>query len=54
MVPAGDPLGQVHVIEKLDWPPSVYLAGHAGTVIGRHHPGLIQPGDFMALVAYDV
>ena len=53
-VAAGDPLGQVHVVERLDRPPTVYHAGHAGTVIGRHHPGLIQPGDFLALVAYDV
>ena len=53
-VAAGDPLGQVHVVERLDRPPAVYHAGHAGTVIGRHHPGLIQPGDFLALVAYDI
>ena len=53
-VAAGDAIGQIHVVEQPEHPPAVYHAGRAGTLIGRHHPGLIQPGDFLALVAYDV
>ena len=52
-VSKGDPLAQVHNIQHPEREPVVYSAGRDGRLIGRHHPGLIQQGDFMSLIAYD-
>jgi len=52
-VKAGDPLAQIHSMERPEEAPIVYRAARDGMLIGRHHPAVIQQGDFMALVAYD-
>ena len=52
-VAAGDPVGQIHQIDRPGQAPSVYHAKRTGRVICRHHPGLIQRGDALAVVATD-
>ncbi|MBB5538733.1 succinylglutamate desuccinylase/aspartoacylase domain-containing protein [Rhizobium giardinii] len=47
----GEAIAQVHSISKIDTDPVVYRAKRDGIVIGRHHPGLIRQGDFLALIA---
>ncbi len=54
MVREGQPLAQVHSLQHPEREPTVYCAGRDGLLIGRHHPGLIQQGDFLSLIAYDV
>ncbi|MGD9743884.1 MAG: succinylglutamate desuccinylase/aspartoacylase family protein [Dongiaceae bacterium] len=52
-VQAGEPLAQIHSMERPGEEPIVYRAERDGMLIGRHHPAIIQQGDFMALLAYD-
>jgi N-alpha-acetyl-L-2,4-diaminobutyrate deacetylase len=47
----GDAVGQVHFAEKPERPPVVYRAAREGTLIGRTHKALVEPGDFLALIA---
>ena len=53
-VAEGEPIGQIHFPERPEREPAVYRAGSAGTVIGRSHKTLMEPGDFMALIAQDI
>jgi N-alpha-acetyl-L-2,4-diaminobutyrate deacetylase len=53
MVSAGDPIGRVHFFESVHRPPRLYRAARDGMLICRHAPGLIQPGDCLALLAAD-
>ncbi len=52
-VAAGQPLAQIHDVERPQQPPAVYRAGQSGLLIGRHAPGLIKPGDCLAVIATD-
>jgi len=52
-VRGGDPVGQIHYIEKPAREPTVYYAERDGMVICRHYPGLVQPGDTLAVIATD-
>lgn len=52
-VAAGDPLARVHCFETPGRAPVPYRAPRAGRVICRHHPGLIAPGDCLAVIAED-
>jgi N-alpha-acetyl-L-2,4-diaminobutyrate deacetylase len=52
-VAAGQAVGQIHDIERPREPPAVYHAAQAGVLIGRHAPGLIKPGDCLAVIATD-
>jgi N-alpha-acetyl-L-2,4-diaminobutyrate deacetylase len=53
-VEAGDALGQVHFPARPERAPAVYRAKRPGTLIGRTHKALIEPGDFLALIAVDM
>jgi N-alpha-acetyl-L-2,4-diaminobutyrate deacetylase len=53
-VEAGDALGQLHLPQQPERPPAVYRAKRPGTLIGRTHKALIEPGDFLALIAVDL
>jgi len=53
-VEEGDAVGQVHFPEKPERAPAVYRAKRPGTLIGRTHKALIEPGDFLALIAEEV
>ncbi|MDJ0956262.1 MAG: N(2)-acetyl-L-2,4-diaminobutanoate deacetylase DoeB [Arenicellales bacterium] len=50
-VKQGDVLMRVHDINRTGQPPVDYHAGIDGILVGRHFPGLISYGDFVALVA---
>ncbi|MBB4277615.1 N(2)-acetyl-L-2,4-diaminobutanoate deacetylase DoeB [Rhizobium mongolense] len=47
----GDAIAQIHSLTQMDAAPVVYRAKRHGVVIGRHFPGLIKQGDFVALIA---
>lgn len=51
VVAAGDLLARVHDLARTGAAPVEYHAPRAGLLAGRHYPGLIQPGDFLALIA---
>jgi N-alpha-acetyl-L-2,4-diaminobutyrate deacetylase len=50
-VAEGQAIAQVHHIEKPGTAPVRYRARQSGLLIGRHHPGLIHPGDCLAVIA---
>lgn len=50
-VEAGERIARVHGIERTGAPPTDYHAAIDGVLTGRHFPGLIAMGDFLALVA---
>jgi N-alpha-acetyl-L-2,4-diaminobutyrate deacetylase len=52
-VEAGQSIAQIHDVERPAQAPAVYVAGQAGVLIGRHAPGLIKPGDCLAVLATD-
>ncbi len=52
-VQAGAPLAAIHYLEHADRPPLIHTAPKSGMVIGRHAPGLITKGDFVALIGED-
>ncbi len=52
-IEAGRPIAQIHNVEQPARPPAVYSAGQTGVLIGRHAPGLIKPGDCLAVLATD-
>jgi N-alpha-acetyl-L-2,4-diaminobutyrate deacetylase len=52
-VEAGQPIGQMHSIEKPQQAPAVYRAERAGSLIGRRHSGLAKSGDCLGVIAID-
>jgi N-alpha-acetyl-L-2,4-diaminobutyrate deacetylase len=52
-VSAGEPIAQIHDIERPAKPPVVYEAQRSGLLIGRRWPGLTAPGDCLAVIATD-
>jgi N-alpha-acetyl-L-2,4-diaminobutyrate deacetylase len=50
-VAAGEPIAAIHPIHKTGLAPLVYRANLTGVLMARHFPGLIQPGDCLAVVA---
>jgi len=52
-IAAGQPIAQIHDVERPREAPAVYHAAQAGVLIGRHAPGLIKPGDCLAVIATD-
>ena len=50
-VEAGQTIARIHPVERSGEPPIEYRAEISGLFIGRHFPGLIIPGDFLAAVA---
>lgn len=53
-VAKGDPIGRIHFPERPDRDPVTCRAGTNGTLIGRTHKSLVEPGDFLALIARDM
>ena len=53
-VKEGDVLLRIHDINRTGQPPIDYCAAIDGILVGRHFPGLINYGDFAALVAVPV
>jgi N-alpha-acetyl-L-2,4-diaminobutyrate deacetylase len=52
-VKAGDMVCRLHRVERPLDAPAEYRAGRDGALLGRCHGGLVQPGDFLALIAFD-
>jgi N2-acetyl-L-2,4-diaminobutanoate deacetylase len=50
-VAEGQAIAEIHHVEKPGTEPVRYRARQPGLLIGRHHPGLIRPGDCLAVVA---
>lgn len=48
-VEQGQLIGRIHEIERTGVGATQYFAPLSGILIGRHHPGLIRPGDSMAV-----
>ena len=53
-VEEGQPVGQIHFPERPERAPAVYRAGTSGSLIGRTHKVLVEPGTFLALIAHDM
>lgn len=53
-VAAGQPVGQVHFLERPDRPAEVVIAPNAGVLIATRGPSLVAQGDFAACIAHDV
>ncbi|MCA8232600.1 N(2)-acetyl-L-2,4-diaminobutanoate deacetylase DoeB [Burkholderia cenocepacia] len=50
-VDAGDVLARVHDIDRTGVTPVEYVARRRGLLAARHFPGIVQPGDTIAVVA---
>ncbi|MBR8321850.1 MULTISPECIES: N(2)-acetyl-L-2,4-diaminobutanoate deacetylase DoeB [Burkholderia cepacia complex] len=50
-VNAGDVLARVHDIDRTGVTPIEYVARRRGLLAARHFPGIVQPGDTIAVVA---
>ena len=50
-VEIGDVVAQVWPVDRTGEAPIEYVANTSGILVGRHFPGLIKTGDFMALIA---
>jgi N-alpha-acetyl-L-2,4-diaminobutyrate deacetylase len=44
-------VAKIHNIERTGLPPQEYCAGIDGIYTGRHFPGLITAGDFLAVIS---
>ncbi|MDH3472625.1 MAG: N(2)-acetyl-L-2,4-diaminobutanoate deacetylase DoeB [Rhodospirillales bacterium] len=53
-VRAGETIARVHDVERTGRPATEYRAKIDGVLAGRHFPGLVQPGDSLAVVAIPV
>lgn len=53
-VSAGQPVGQIHFIERPDREPVPILAMSAGVLIGCRGPSMVSQGDCVATIAHDV
>lgn len=53
-VAEGQPIARIHFLDEPAREPAVYAARRSGLLIGRHFPGLVQSGDFLASVGVDL
>lgn len=53
-VVAGQPVGQIHFLERPDREPTPVIALSAGVLIGCRGPSLVAQGDCVATIAHDV
>ncbi|HWP46327.1 MAG TPA: succinylglutamate desuccinylase/aspartoacylase family protein [Candidatus Limnocylindrales bacterium] len=53
-VKKGQPIGQVHFLDRVDWEPEEVRAESDGLMICRRGPGLVERGDCVAVMARDV
>ena len=52
-VEAGQELARIYNVERTGEPPLRYHAPLSGVLLGRHHPGLVRPGDMIAALAVE-
>jgi predicted deacylase len=53
-VAAGQPVGQVHFLERPDREPVPVVAPSAGPLLATRAPSLVAQGDCVACIAHDV
>ena len=53
-VSAGQPVGQIHFLERPDRPAEPVIAPLAGVLLATRGPSLIAQGDCAAVIAHDV
>lgn len=53
-VAAGQPVGQIHFLERPDREPAVVIAPTAGILIATRAPALVSQGDCVACIAHEV
>jgi predicted deacylase len=53
-VTVGQPILQVHDVEKPASLPQLYRSQRSGILVGRRVPGPTQPGDCLAVIAADL
>jgi predicted deacylase len=53
-VAAGQPVGQIHFLERPDRQPEVVVAPSAGVLIASRSPSLVAQGDCVACIAHEV
>jgi N-alpha-acetyl-L-2,4-diaminobutyrate deacetylase len=51
---AGQPVGQIHFLERPDREPEVVVANRAGVLMATRSPTLVGQGDCVACIAHDV
>lgn len=49
----GQPVAQIHSVEKTEAQPAIYYAHRDGVLIGRHWPGIARPGDCLGVIGID-
>ena len=50
----GQVIARVYDAERMDRAPAEYRAKRSGLLAGRHFPGLVKPGDCLAVVAVEI
>lgn len=50
-VAAGQEIARIYDVERMGEQPRAYVATLDGILFGRHHPGLVRPGDMIAAIA---
>ncbi|MBX2824958.1 MAG: N(2)-acetyl-L-2,4-diaminobutanoate deacetylase DoeB [Gammaproteobacteria bacterium] len=50
----GDTLAEIYPVDRTGTEPVTYRASRNGVLLARHHPGLINPGDCLAVIAEEV
>lgn len=50
-VEVGREIARIYPVERTGEPPLRYHAPRSGILLGRHHPGLVRPGDMIAAIA---
>ena len=53
-VASGDVLARIWPTGRTGLPPQTLYAQRAGLLVARHHPGLVQPGDCLAVLAVEI
>jgi predicted deacylase len=53
-VSAGQPVGQIHFLERPDREPVCVVANRAGVLMACRAPTMVGQGDCVACIAYDV
>lgn len=54
LVAKGDPVAKIHDIERTGTDPKIYHAPISGILIGQHWPGLVRPGDSVAVIGIPI
>jgi len=54
IVKQGQELIRIHDVERTGVLPKIYQSPMDGILIGRHHPGLVEPGDNLAVIGIEV